>query len=190
MPSTTVTTLDGSLISATITGITVHDWTADANGLFTTTANLQSEWTTAYATMLAGNGNTLTPLQRLEGNAEAVLENTAEAKQSAASQYLFRQDAQREFDAIWGAIQIDQTTYGINPNAEFNTYTYLKMMQDAARQRDAGDARDGGPRPERPARLGLWRIHQRHSEQGQWYNFLCRRRPGGQRSVGHQRLFR
>ncbi len=129
MTSTTVTTLDGSVISASITGITAHSWTADATGLYTTTANLQAEWTSAYATMLAGNGNTLTPLQRLEGNAEAVLENTAEANQTAASQNLFRQDAQREFDAIWAAMQIDQATYGINPNAEFNTYTYLKMQE-------------------------------------------------------------
>ena len=124
----TVTTLDGLTVSATITA-TAHLWTADANGLFTTTADLKTEWTQAYATMLAGHGDKLTVLQRLEGNAEAVIENTGAAKLSAMAQAQFRQDTQREFDATYAAMTSNRTLYGINPNAQFNTYTYLKMEQ-------------------------------------------------------------
>ncbi len=126
---TTVTTLDGSTIPATITGITPNTWTADATGLFTTTTDLRAVWVGAYSAMLAGNADQLTPLQRLEGNAEAVLENTAAAKMSIALQAGFRQDAQREFDAVAAALQIDKTTYGIDPSAEFNADTYLLMEQ-------------------------------------------------------------
>jgi Ca2+-binding RTX toxin-like protein len=129
MTSSTVTTLNGVTIPGTISGITVHTWTADSNGLYSTTTDLQAEWKAAYAAMLAGNGAALTPLQRMEGNAEAVLENTNESKQLAYQQAEFRMDAQREFDAIYAAMQMNQTLYGINPNAQFNTYTYLKLEQ-------------------------------------------------------------
>ena len=126
--SGTTTTLDGTTISSTI-GTTAHLWTADANGLFTTTADLGTEWKADYAAMLAGHGDQLTALQRLEGNAEAVLENTAAAKFTAAQAAAFRQDAQREFDAIDAAMRINQATLGIDPTQEFNSYTYLKMEE-------------------------------------------------------------
>ena len=125
--TTTVTTLDGTIISATI--VAAHTWTADATGLFTTTADLATEWKAAFATMQAGHGDQLTPLQRLEANAETVLESTAEAKQSVTQQAIFRQDAQRELDAIYAAMLRNRATYGIDPNAQFNTYTYLKLEQ-------------------------------------------------------------
>ena len=126
-PQPTLTTLDGSTISGTISGITAHDWTADGTGLLQTTTDLAAEWTSDYKAMLAGDAAALTPLQRMEGNAEAVLENTKLSQDSPAQQAAFREDAQREFDAIWAAMQINQTLYGINPDAEFNTYTYQMM---------------------------------------------------------------
>ena len=126
--ATTVTTLDGTIIPATITS-TAHVWTADTTGLFTTTADLATEWKAAFAIMQAGHGDQLTPLQRLEANAETVLENTAEAKQMASQQAIFRQDAQRELDAVYAAMLQNKVTYGIDPNAQFNTYTYLKLEQ-------------------------------------------------------------
>ena len=124
-----VTTLDGSMIAGTITGITAHTWTADANGLFQTTTDLKSEWQANYAIMLAGHGDQLTALQRMEGNAEAVMENTGAARLSAASQVALRSDLQREYDGIYAAMQIDQSTYGIAANAQFNADTYLLMEQ-------------------------------------------------------------
>jgi hypothetical protein len=126
---TTVTTLNGETIPGVISGITVHTWTAEASGLYTTSADLGAEWAAAYATVQSGNGNQLNPLQRLEANAQAVLLDTKEAKQSAAQQDTFREDAQREFDAIYAAMQINLTVYGIDPNAQFNTYTYLKLEE-------------------------------------------------------------
>jgi Ca2+-binding RTX toxin-like protein len=41
----------------------------------------------------------------------------------------FRLDAQREFDAIDAAMTIDQTTYGIDPNARFTATTYLRLEE-------------------------------------------------------------
>lgn len=124
-----VTTWDGSVIPATISGVTAHTWTADASGLFTTSANLHAEWTADYSAMLEGHANLLSPLQRMEGNAEAVIENTHAATMSAPRQDGLRMDLQREFDAIDAAMRIDQAKYGIDPTQQFNTYTYLKMEE-------------------------------------------------------------
>lgn len=121
-----VTTWDGSVIPGTIT-TTAHRWTADANGLFHTTADLATEWANDYSMMLAGHANVLTPLQRLEGNAEAVLENTKAIRLPTARLGALREDLQREYDAIDAAMRIDQAKYGIDPGREFNSYTYLKM---------------------------------------------------------------
>jgi hypothetical protein len=54
-----------------ITGLTPHDWTAEASGLYHTATDLKAEWLGIEAKMLAGQGGTLTAVQRLEGNAEA-----------------------------------------------------------------------------------------------------------------------
>ena len=124
----TVTTLDGSTIGGVITGLTAHTWTADANGLFHT-GDLSAEWKANEAIMLAGHGDTLTALQRMEGNAEAVLDNTAAKSLSPTQLQAFREDLQREFDAIDAAMRLNQTTYGIDPAKEFNQYTYLKMEE-------------------------------------------------------------
>ncbi len=123
-----ITTFDGTVISGIISN-TAHTWIADSTGLFHTAADLGAEWRDDYAVMLAGHGDTLSALQRLEGNAEAVLDNTAAAKLSAAKLVMFREDLQREFDAIDSAMRTNQTRYGIDPTRPFNTTTYLKMEQ-------------------------------------------------------------
>ena len=125
----TVITWDGSAIPGTLSGLTAHTWLADANGLFHTATNLASEWASDYQTMLAGHADTLTAMQRMEGNAEAVIENTKAAKLEPAKLDALREDLQREYDAIGAAIQIDQTAYGIDPAKAFSSYTYLKMEQ-------------------------------------------------------------
>ena len=114
-------------VSTTISGITPHTWTADANGQFHTTTDLSAEWKGYYQAMLDGQEGTLTPIQRLEGNAEAVFENTALNSLSPTVQEQYREDAQREFDAIAAAMQIDQTTLNINPSAPLTPQTYLAL---------------------------------------------------------------
>jgi hypothetical protein len=124
----TVTTLSGQTIAATITA-NGHTWVADANGEFQTTANLEMEWRTDYQIMLAGKGNTLTATQRLEGNAEAVFENTNinGMWQGAAKEAAYREDVQREIDAIAGAMQIDLKSYGISLSAPLTEASYLQL---------------------------------------------------------------
>ncbi|GAC1342362.1 MAG: hypothetical protein NVSMB18_16260 [Acetobacteraceae bacterium] len=127
-PSPT-TSLDGAALPHQISGLTAHTWVANGVGLYVTSADLKSEWQGLYAQMLAGHGDQLTAVQRMEGNAEAVLENTAAAHLSAARQAQFRQDAQREFDAIGAAMTIDSSVLGIDPKLTFTTSTYLAMEQ-------------------------------------------------------------
>lgn len=83
-----------------------HAWTADANGRYVTTADLATEWTGYYKQMTAGNGATLTAIQRWEGNAEAALEAVG-LKGADATE--FRMDLQRVIDAASQAM----TTLGI-----------------------------------------------------------------------------
>jgi hypothetical protein len=123
----TMKTLLGYTISTTITGITPHTWVADANGLFHTTTDLAAEWQGDYAMMLDGQGGQLTAIQRLEGNAEAVFENTGLSKLSASVQEADREDAQREFDAMAAAMQIDATTLGISATAPFTAASYIAL---------------------------------------------------------------
>jgi hypothetical protein len=84
-PCSPVTTVDGSIIAATIIGITAHTWTAGATGLYTTLADLGAGWKGFYSAMQAGKAGSLTAIQRLEGNAEAVIGNTATIKLTASS---------------------------------------------------------------------------------------------------------
>ena len=124
----TITTLSGDTIAATMT-VNGHVWTADANNVFQTTTNLQMEWRGYYQTMLAGHGDTLTATQRLEGNAEAVFENTGINTQwnGAAKEAAYRADVQRQIDAMAGAMQIDQTKYGIDAKAPLTEHSYLQL---------------------------------------------------------------
>ncbi len=104
-----------------------HTWVADANGLFHpvdsngNSIDLSVEWKANYQIMLSGNFGSLTLLQRWEGNAEAVFENTGLSKLSATQLEVDREDAQREFDAVWAAMQINHTA------GPFTNQSYLSM---------------------------------------------------------------
>jgi hypothetical protein len=123
----TMTTIFGDVIADTISGLTPHTWTADSTGLFHTTTDLAAEWRTYYNMMLAGHGDQLTAIQRLEGNAEAVFENTGLSKLSVAQQRIDREDAQRQFDAMAAAMKINEKTLHIDPNKPFDAHSYLAM---------------------------------------------------------------
>ncbi len=126
----TITTLYGDTIAGTMT-INGDVWTADVNGTFQTSTNLEMQWRTYYQIMLAGNGASLTPTERLEANAEAMFENTNIDTQwmGAAKEEADREDVQREIDAIAAAMQTDQTLYGIDPNAPLTEASYLQLAQ-------------------------------------------------------------
>ena len=119
----TFTGLMGAVMPGTITAITPHDWTADAKGQYHTTTDLKAEWQGIEAKMLAGRGGTLTAIQRLEGNAEAVFDNTGLSKLNAATQARDREDLQREFDAMAGAL----SKAGIDASKPLSVASYLTM---------------------------------------------------------------
>ena len=109
-----------------------HVWTADAEGLYKldpAQTNLAAEWKGIYQQMLSGNTAGLTPVQRLEGNAEAVFENTGLIDLSPQLLERDREDAQREFDAIAGAMQLDANPAGLNidPNTPLTEHNYLML---------------------------------------------------------------
>lgn len=118
---------DGSLIPTTLTALTPHTWTAGADGLYHTATDLQAEWRNDYTQMLAGNGHQLTAVQRMEGNAEAVFENTNLSKLDAKTQIRDREDLQREFDAISGAMIINASLLHIDMKAAFTQSSYLAL---------------------------------------------------------------
>lgn len=117
------TGLMGAAMPGTITGITPHTWTADASGLYHTGTDLKAEWQGLASKMLAGQGASLTAIQRLEGNAETVFENTGLAKLDAATQVRDREDLQREYDAMAGAF----AKSGVDATKPLSTSAYLKM---------------------------------------------------------------
>ena len=117
--------LTGAVIPDTIT-VDGHTWVADSNGLYQTATDLAAEWQGYYQTMLAGNGASLTGTQFLEGNAEAVFENTgleALGQIDAVQLNLDREDAQREIDAIAAA----EAAAGINTAAPLTLAGYLAL---------------------------------------------------------------
>lgn len=120
----TIITIFGDTIADTITGVTAHNWAADANGLFHTTTDLAKEWQADYSLMKQGLGNTLTGLQRLEGNAEAFFENTGLSKLSTAQQAVDREDVQRQFDAMAAS---SPTLTAVGTAQPFTELTYLSM---------------------------------------------------------------
>ena len=121
-PPTTVTTLFGAVIPAAL-DVNGHHWAADADGLYHTATDLKAEWSNFEAQMLAGKGATLTAVQRLEGNAEAVFDNTGLKHQSAANQLRDREDVQREYDAMGAAMASD----GYDATKPFTEQSYLAM---------------------------------------------------------------
>ena len=104
-----------------------HAWKADDNGLFHTATDLKAEWQGYYKKMLAGHAGDLTPSQRLEGNAEAVFENTAIASRSEAQQKVYREDVQRQLDALAQAMKINATKYDTDPDEALTPETYLQL---------------------------------------------------------------
>lgn len=136
----TITTLTGETVSGTVT-ITPHVWTANAAGLYVTTANLEIEWRTYAQTMAAGHADTLTAIQRLEGNAEVVFENTGMINLSEATISRDRMDAQREYDAMAAAMKIDQAIFGIDPSKPLTGNGYIQLertMNDNAQLAELG----------------------------------------------------
>jgi uncharacterized protein YoxC len=133
-----LTTIFGDVISDTISGITPHTWKADeVTGLFHTTTDLATEWRNYYTIMLAGHGDQLNAIQRLEGNAEAVFENTGLSKLSAAQQKIDREDAQRQFDAMAAAMKLS----GLDYSKPLDAHSYLTMehtMQNNAALEELG----------------------------------------------------
>ena len=123
-----ITTLYGDTIAGTQV-LNGHSWTVDAAGLFHTSTNLEMEWRSNYQVMLSGHGDTLTAAQRMEGNAEAVFENTGINFQwnSAAKEAAYREDVQRQIDAIAEAMRTDKTAYNIDPKAPLTEATYLRL---------------------------------------------------------------
>ena len=128
-------TMQGLLgaVSTTIAGITPHAWQADASGQFHPVdsagriVDLAPEWQGYAALMLAGKGAGLTAVQRLEGNAETIFQHTAIAALDPRLQSIYREDAQREFDALGAALTLDFQRYGIDPRAPFTPQTYLTL---------------------------------------------------------------
>jgi len=110
---------------ATISGVTPHTWVADSSGLYHTATDLAAEWSNCYSAMLAGKSASLTPIQRLEGNAEAVFENTGLRGLSAAELARDREDAQRCFDAVAGAMSSNQAAFGTRPESPLTERTYV-----------------------------------------------------------------
>ena len=126
-PSGEVTTLFGAEVANSVTfdlgnGIS-HTWTANANGLFTTTVDLATEWYNAYVTYVTVGGASLTAEQKLEANAEAAFLNTGLSKLSAAQQATDRMDVQRQLDAMFAALQQD----GVDPSSGLTAAQYLQM---------------------------------------------------------------
>ncbi len=117
--------LTGFLVPTTIT-VNGDTWKANSAGLYVTSTDLEAEWQSAYQTMQAGKGSTLSAAQFLEGNAEAVFLNTGLAKlgQYDATQIHYdRMDVQREIDAVVGALQ----AAGLDPNQPLTTTTWLEL---------------------------------------------------------------
>ena len=108
-------------------GMTIHAWAARANGQFFTDTDLAAEWQGYYRMVLAGQGGSLTPVQRLEANAEAVFESTSLAQCDSNYLYLYRQDAQREFDVIDAALQIYAAGHHTSATAPLTDQTYLAI---------------------------------------------------------------
>lgn len=115
------TTIFGSTAAGSVTA-NGHTWVADpTTHLYSTTTDLAQQWQGYYAQMKAGQGASLNDIQRLEGNAEAVFENTGLKNLTAAQLVIARQDLQRQFDAMYAAM----VGAGVNLNAPLTQQQYL-----------------------------------------------------------------
>ena len=117
------TTIYGTTAAGTVT-VNGDTWVANTTThLYTTTTNLAQQWQTYYSEMKAGQGSSLNDIQRLEGNAEAVFENTGLKNLSATQLSTDRQDVQRQFDALDAAM----VGAGVNLNAPLTQQQYLSV---------------------------------------------------------------
>lgn len=123
VPAGMIRTLDGSLIASTIT-VNGHVWTTGADGALHTATNLAAEWAGHYQALQAGTGDSLTAIQRLEANAEAVFRNTDIATLANGARNALREAVQRVIDAIAGSMEINATTLGLPANAQFVQGSY------------------------------------------------------------------
>ncbi len=128
LPITTVatnsfTTIFGTTAAGSVS-VNGHTWTADpTTHLYTTATDLANEWQTYYTQMKAGQGSSLNDIQRLEGNAEAVFENTGLKNLTAEQLSIGRQDAQRQFDAMYAAF----VGAGVNLDNTLTSAQYLAV---------------------------------------------------------------
>jgi hypothetical protein len=117
------TTIYGTTAAGSVT-VNGHTWVADpTTHLYSTTTNLAQEWQTYYTAMKAGQGSSLNNIQRLEGNAEAVFENTGLKNLAATQLSTDRQDVQRSLDAMSAAM----VGAGANLNAALTQEQYLAV---------------------------------------------------------------
>jgi len=121
--TTTFTTIYGTTAAGTIT-VNGHTWVADPTTyLYTTTADLAQQWQSYYTQMKAGQGATLTDVQRLAGNAEAVFQNTRLKNLNSAQLLINRQDVQRCLDAMYAAMVLA----GVDVNSTLTQQQYLAV---------------------------------------------------------------
>lgn len=116
-------TVSGAILSSNALTPTPHDWSADATGLYHTGTNLANEWDSYYQTMQGGGAASLSDVQRLEGNAQALFKNTGLASLDAATQGRDREDVQRQFDAMAAAM----TIAGVDASKAFTQAGYLTV---------------------------------------------------------------
>jgi hypothetical protein len=162
--------LTGFLVPTTIVA-NGHTWTANSSGLYVTNTDLAAEWKGYYQTMLAGNGATLTGLQFIEGNAEAVFEYTGLAKvvaNNAVQAKYDRMDLQREVDAIASAM----TALGISPGAQMTQANYLAIetyLRDNAALQELAVQGHGLNSPPAPKYNGYTNDFQNNTDQKTLY---------------------
>jgi hypothetical protein len=119
----TFITIFGSSAAQSIT-VNGHTWVADpTTHLYQTTTDLAAEWQTCYLAMQNGQGASLNDIQRLEGNAQAVFDNTALSKLSTSQLSTDRQDTQRELDAIFASM----VGSNVSLNAPMTKTQYLSV---------------------------------------------------------------
>ena len=118
-------TVPGAILSTDPTTPTLHNWTADSTGLYHTSTDLGAEWKSYYQQMQSGHAAALTDIQRLEGNAEAVFENTGLGKLDTASLTRDREDVQRQFDAMAAAMKIA----GVDATKPLSEQGYMLVNQ-------------------------------------------------------------
>ncbi len=165
------TTVGGSSLPASVTfsgallgtGVT-HTWSLNADGQYVTTANLAAEWKQYYTAMTAGNGATLTAIQRWEGNAEGLLEAVGFVGTDATN---FRMDIQRVIDATSQAM----TTLGLGtaPLSSANYVALSNMIQGTPLLNEFAQQGEGLNNPPQSKYAGFVNQFQYNHNAGQFF---------------------